>query len=194
MLLWISTGTTAPFSAMSGARITMSLVSTGAAILSCLSASATVFDSKAPLFQSASASPARSHPAAVAVAARAPVRFNAVLRESSTILAPRAGLGRSRPSLSVRGSVAYPKGPACSEALASRVDESPGLSAGFLDQAHRLDPHAPVDRLAHVVDRKEPHAHRGERFHLDAGAPDGLDGHGQGDSRLVVVGELGRDA
>ena len=80
MLLWISIGTTAPFSAMSGARITMSFVSTGAAILSCFSASATVFDSKAPRFHSAAASPGRSHPATIAVAARAPVRLRAVRR------------------------------------------------------------------------------------------------------------------
>src|SRR5262245_66638685 len=72
---------------MSGARMTMSLLSIGAATLRFRSASPTVFDSNAPRFQSASASAGRSNPAAIAAATTppAPTPLRAALRERSVI-------------------------------------------------------------------------------------------------------------
>ena len=51
----------------------------------------------------------------------------------------------------------------------------PGLAAALFEEANFGDHHAAVGRLAHVVDRQQADLHRGQRFHLDAGAADGLD-------------------
>jgi hypothetical protein len=57
MMLVTSIGTTAPFSAMSGARMTMSLLSSAFAMPSAFMASMADFASNAPLFQAARATP-----------------------------------------------------------------------------------------------------------------------------------------
>ena len=51
------------------------------------------------------------------------------------------------------------------------------LAAALLEQADVGHHHASVGGLAHVVDRKQAHLHGGQRFHLDAGAADGLGLH-----------------
>ncbi len=63
--------------------------------------------------------------------------------------------------------------------VSGSVPKVSGFAAGFFQQAHILNVHAAVDRLAHVVNRQEAHANCGERLHLDAGATEGFDGHGK---------------
>ena len=48
----------------------------------------------------------------------------------------------------------------------------------LLQQAHPVDGHAPVGRLAHVVDGKQCDLHGGERFHFHSGTGDGFDAGG----------------
>lgn len=55
-------------------------------------------------------------------------------------------------------------------------DPVPGLSASLFHQPHILDPHTPIDRLAHVVDRQQRDRYGGQRFHFHAGGADGLGG------------------
>ena len=69
-----------------------------------------------------------------------------------------ASMSVSRPDSSWRQEIAWPgpsdavnAGPKLHGELVLQVDV-PALAAGLLDQPHRLDAHAPVDRLAHIVD------------------------------------------
>ena len=50
----------------------------------------------------------------------------------------------------------------------------PRLAPAFFQQTHTFDAHSPVHRLAHIVYGQQPHAYRRQRFHFDAGPPDGL--------------------
>ena len=45
------------------------------------------------------------------------------------------------------------------------------LAAVLLEHPDLADHHSAIDRLAHVVDGQQPDLHRGQRFHLDPGAP-----------------------
>jgi hypothetical protein len=84
ILLVTAIGTTAPFSAMSGAVIVMSLLSIMFAAPRLLSASTTAFDEKAPSLRvAAPASPLLRTPAAVAAskAVALPVILSSVLRQ-----------------------------------------------------------------------------------------------------------------
>ena len=51
-----------------------------------------------------------------------------------------------------------------------------GLAAGFVGQTDIFDLHAPVDGLAHVVDRQRGGCHGRQCLHLDAGGAGRLDG------------------
>jgi beta-barrel assembly-enhancing protease len=69
-----------------------------------------------------------------------------------------------------------------------------GFAAGLLQQPHFLDHHAAIDRLAHIVNRQQGNRGCGHRFHLDAGAADGLGDGLTGDGRSGCIdGEFDRD-
>src|ERR1700674_3836280 len=51
-----------------------------------------------------------------------------------------------------------------------------GLAAALLDEPDRLDAHAALERLGHVVDREAGDRDRGERLHLHAGSSGHLGG------------------
>jgi hypothetical protein len=46
----------------------------------------------------------------------------------------------------------------------------PGAAAALFQEFDIRNDHCTVGGLAHVVDREQPDAHRGERFHLDSGS------------------------
>ncbi len=83
---------------------------------------------------------------------------------------------------------------ACRASRAHAALKCPDLAARLLQQAYALDPHAAVDRLAHVVDGQQSDAGGGQRFHLDAGAVEGLRRHRRSPTASVVERELDGDA
>ncbi len=73
-------------------------------------------------------------------------------------------------------------------ALAGRSDRGDPvarLAAVLFEQAHAVDDHAAVHRLAHVVDGEQADLHRGERFHFNAGAAAGFGGDGAVDAAVL---------
>src|SRR5262249_47533609 len=62
------------------------------------------------------------------------------------------------------------------------------LAAALLDEPDRLDAHAALERLGHVVNREAGDRHCRERLHLDAGAPRHLGGGADGETGQVAVG------
>lgn len=52
------------------------------------------------------------------------------------------------------------------------------FAADFFHQLQRFDAHAPVHRLAHVVDREQRDARGRQSLHLNAGPADGFGGRG----------------
>src|SRR5579884_2341164 len=62
--------------------------------------------------------------------------------------------------------------PSCSVAILALPAILTALAAALVHQPHRLDRHATVHCLAHVVDRQRGHGHGGERLHLHAGLGD----------------------
>jgi len=75
----------------------------------------------------------------------------------------------------------------------SSGDEAAALAAVLFAQLHRLDRHAAVGRLAHVVDGEQADLHRGERLHLHPGAAKRFGLHGALDgARCLVEREVHR--
>src|SRR5262249_5249068 len=61
------------------------------------------------------------------------------------------------------------------------------LAAALLDKPDRLDAHAALERLGHVVDCEAGDRHRRERLHLDAGAARHFGGGPNGEAGQVAV-------
>ena len=87
----------------------------------------------------------------------------------------RHDLGRRRPQRRQDARRALPRPRSRIQFLRHRnsARNSPDLPPALWITPHRLDPHAAIDRLAHVIDRQRRDRGRGQRLHLDAGRPGG---------------------
>src|SRR5262245_24635800 len=106
----------------------------------------------------------------------------------------------TRPAASAIGTVSAGKDSTFSSTRASAsVTESSAISvlggliearlaAALLDEPDRLDAHAALERLGHVVDGEAGDRHRRERLHLDAGASGHLGGGADGEAGELAVG------
>ena len=62
-----------------------------------------------------------------------------------------------------------------------------GLAALLFQEADSVDAHAPIHRLAHVVDGEQADRNRGQRFHLDAGAAVAFGGYFAVDGQVCRI-------